>query len=74
MEKRQWLVDIRGDRTQEAVAFDAGVARSYYTQIETGARNPSVSMAKKIASVLGFDWTLFFTAGGCESQPRKGVS
>jgi len=30
------------------------------SKIELGERQPSVKVAKKIASVLGFDWTLFY--------------
>jgi len=30
------------------------------TEIENGNANPSVKVAKKIAAVLGFDWTRFF--------------
>lgn len=73
MKKRQWLIDIRNERTQEAVALDAGISRTLYTQIELGTRNPSVPTAKKIAAVLGFDWTLFFADSGCEKQQRKEV-
>ena len=59
---RGWLVDIRKERgqSQYAAAADAGVAQSTYASFETGARNPSVPMAKKIAEALGFDWTKFY--------------
>ena len=57
---RDWLITIRGDHSQQAVANKIGMSQSGYASIETGARNPSVSMAKKIAAALGFDWTLFF--------------
>jgi transcriptional regulator with XRE-family HTH domain len=30
------------------------------SKIELGERRPSVEVAKKIAAVLFFDWTLFF--------------
>jgi len=30
------------------------------TEIVNGKANPSVDVAKRIADVLGFDWTLFF--------------
>jgi len=30
------------------------------TEIENGNANPSVKVAKKIAAVLGFDWTRFY--------------
>ncbi|MBO6382888.1 XRE family transcriptional regulator, partial [Enterococcus faecalis] len=31
-----------------------------YASIEQGRRRPSVESAMRIASILGFDWTLFF--------------
>ncbi|MFO1442658.1 helix-turn-helix transcriptional regulator [Bacillus sp. Bva_UNVM-123] len=46
--------------THEDVAMDSGIKRPYYTMIENGSRNPSVEVAKKIAKVLGFNWTFFF--------------
>lgn len=46
--------------TQEAVALKAGISRATYTNIENGIRKPSVNMAKRIAEVLGFDWTKFY--------------
>lgn len=58
----RWLLDYRnrhGKLTQEKVATLANVDRSYYTKIENGVI-PSVKVAKRIAAVLGFDWTLFF--------------
>ena len=73
MEKRQWLIEYRGDKTQESVAKDANIARSYYVQIETGTRNPSVQIAKKIAEVLDFDWTIFFNESGREKQHKEVV-
>lgn len=59
---RAWLVNLRTKKemTQQQVADSACLKRAYYTQIETGDRNPSVKTAKRIASVLGFEWTLFF--------------
>ena len=55
-----WLVEIRGDRSQYKVAAEIGISQSTYASIETGNRNPSVRMSKKIASAMGFDWTRFF--------------
>lgn len=46
--------------TQEDVAKKCGISRSSYSNIEIGARRPSVDTAKAIASALGFDWTRFF--------------
>lgn len=59
---RQWLREKRMSRnlTQEKVAKQAGISRTMVTEVENGNAAPSVTVAKKIAAVLGFDWTLFF--------------
>ncbi len=58
-----WLVEIRGDRSQYKVAEEIGIAQSTYANIEKGIRNPSVRMSKKIAAAMGFEWTRFFEDG-----------
>lgn len=50
----------KNNMTQEEVSDRIGIARSSYTNIENGERRPSVETAKKIAAVLGFDWTMFY--------------
>jgi len=55
-----WLKEIRGAKSQQTVADEIGIAQSTYASIEGGSRKPSVAMAKKIAAVLGFDWTQFY--------------
>lgn len=66
--KRYWLCDFRKQQmlTHQEVADIAEIDRSYYTQIESGQRNPSVETAQKIAKALKFDWTIFFaqSSGG----------
>ena len=59
---RTWLKDIRAKKelTQQEVANAANVDVTMISKIELGERQPSVKVAKKIASVLGFDWTLFY--------------
>lgn len=59
---RVWLKGIRekANLTHEKVADDAGISRSYYTNIENGSKTPSVEVAKSIANVLLFKWGLFF--------------
>lgn len=47
--------------TQYAVAERAGIARETYTNIENGVRRPSVCVAQKLGSILGFSWTEFYT-------------
>ncbi|SDC68973.1 Helix-turn-helix [Paenibacillus sp. UNCCL117] len=60
--RREWLVNKRNAAglTQKEVADAAGLARTTFASIEQGERVPSVPTAKKIASVMEFDWTLFF--------------
>ena len=46
--------------TQEQLAKMVGISRTMITEIENGNANPSVKVAKKIAAVLGFDWTRIY--------------
>lgn len=69
---REWLTQVRGNRTHQEVADLAGIGRAFYTQIENGARTPSVYTAKKIAEVLGFDWTYFFN-DKCSEKLQTGT-
>lgn len=59
---RGWLTKIRRDKqlTQFEVAIKANISESYYSLIESGARNPSTKIAKRIADVLEFDWVKFY--------------
>lgn len=59
---RIWLLKRRKERskTQDYIACKARISRSMYAMIESGERNPSVTVAKNIAKVLNFEWTLFF--------------
>lgn len=70
---RDWLLAIRKNKnmTQAQVAEHAGIARTTYAMIEQGERGATVANAKKIASALGFDWTIFFENVGHESCTDK---
>jgi len=60
---RHWLKELRsesGNMTQEQLAKKVGISRTMITEIENGNANPSVKVAKKIAAVLGFNWTRFY--------------
>ena len=57
---RKWLIDIRNGRSQAQIAEAVGITQQMYSAIELGERRPSVEVAKKIASVMGFNWTRFF--------------
>lgn len=70
LNQRNWLKKIRNEKglTQQDVANSGGFARTYYTMVEQGKRTPSVDVAKSIARVLGFDWTIFFDDSCNESK------
>ena len=57
-----WLKEFRevNELSQDKVAQLVGIGQSGYSMIEIGERRPSVETAKKIASVLGFDWQMFY--------------
>ena len=60
---RTWLKELRArssNMTQKQLATLVGISRTMITEIENGNANPSVEVAKRIAAVLGFDWTRFF--------------
>lgn len=62
IQMRKWLYDIRKeqDLTMLEVATKSEISESYYSMIENGHRSVPVPTAKKIAAVLGFDWTKFY--------------
>lgn len=47
--------------TKYQLAKILGVDRSYVTRIANGDRLPSPEMAQRIATLLEFDWRVFFT-------------
>lgn len=64
----RWLIDKRKNKglSQKDVSERAGISQPSYCNIENGSRRPSVETAKRIAEVLGFNWTEFF-----ESKPER---
>lgn len=42
--ERQW--------SQEHVSFEAGLHRTYYSELERGGRNPSIGVLEKLATVF----------------------
>jgi transcriptional regulator with XRE-family HTH domain len=39
--------------SQEAFAHEAGIHRTYVSDLERGARNPTISVVEKLAAALG---------------------
>lgn len=39
--------------SQEQFAFEAGIHRTYISDLERGARNPTVSVVQRLADCLG---------------------
>ena len=62
LDLREWLLNYRkkAGLSQENIAKHSEISQQMYAAVETGARNPSVETAKKIAEVLDFGWTRFF--------------
>ena len=59
------LIDLRSIRKRKNLTLAqlselTGLSDSYLCLIENADRTPSVPAAKRIAKVLGFDWTRFF--------------
>lgn len=46
--------------TQKDVAVKADISESYYSLIENGERTPKPEVIKKIANVLGFEWSAYY--------------
>lgn len=68
------LKEIRksANLTQSGLADMCGCERSIIGKIENGAATPSVRLAKKIAKVLSFDWTLFYEEEGEHEKNHSG--
>jgi predicted RNase H-like HicB family nuclease/DNA-binding XRE family transcriptional regulator len=49
--------------TKYQVAKILGVDKAYIGRIAKGDRSPSVNMAKRIATLLEFDWRVFYSSG-----------
>lgn len=49
----------------------ANITRSFYGMIENGERRPSVEVAKRIASLLKIEWTIFFEVKSNEKLRKR---
>ena len=59
---KNWLGHARELKgfTKRKLAEVVGIESSNIGKYEAGKRRPSPEVTKKIAAVLGFDWTRFF--------------
>lgn len=59
---REWLRSKRtkANFSQSKLSRIVKISQNHYSNIESGNRTPSVSIAKRIAEILDFDWTLFY--------------
>lgn len=74
---RDWLRNVRKscNLTQNDVALQANISRSYYTRIESNNRgkNLPAQTAKAIAKVLDFDWKRFYEDDAERGTPDESV-
>lgn len=50
---REILISLRGNKTQEQVANAIGISQKHLSAIETGFRNPSINIMKKLEQYYG---------------------
>ncbi|ATW28420.1 hypothetical protein DCMF_06935 [Candidatus Formimonas warabiya] len=78
---RKRLVELRKQKgkelgirlTQEKVAAQLNISRSFYNMIETGDRNPPLLLAKKIADFfeVGVEEIFFHDEGSLSKEKRN---
>ncbi len=44
---------LERDWSQEELAFESGIHQTYLSGVETGTRNPTITVLKKLAEALG---------------------
>lgn len=59
--------------SQERLAFDAGVDRSYLGGMERGEANPTVDILERIAATLGVPMSELFAEIDTDELPAKGL-
>jgi transcriptional regulator with XRE-family HTH domain len=66
------LKRLRTERgvSQEALAADADVDRSYGGRLERGLENPTVEMLERLAAALGSDISEFFVPVDAKNPPK----
>lgn len=57
--------------SQEQLAADAGIARTYASRLETGMENPTVDVLDRVAHALGVEIGDFFTPAKPNARQPK---
>lgn len=57
--------------SQEALAVDAGIDRTYVSRVERGLENPTVAVLEKVAKALDAEITELFESGAAVRSPIK---
>lgn len=55
---------VERDLSQEKLAFDAGIDRTYFSRLERGIENPSIGIVEKLALTLGVAMAEMFAEPG----------
>lgn len=67
---RKKLIELRkgNNLSQEQMANFLGISRAFYGMIETGKRNPTLNLAKKIAEIFKVDIEEVFFENSCNEM------
>jgi len=57
--------------SQESLAADAGIDRSYVSRLERGLENPTIALIEQLADALGATIVEFFVAPAPDEPPPK---
>jgi transcriptional regulator with XRE-family HTH domain len=64
-------IRVKRGLSQERLAFDSGVDRSYLGGLERGEENPTVDILDRLAKTLSVSISEFFVSPGKGSMPPK---
>ncbi len=66
-------IRVVNDISQERLAFDAGVDRSYLGSVERGEANPTIDMLDRLAETLGVPLIQLFAEYEGGSTPKQSL-
>jgi transcriptional regulator with XRE-family HTH domain len=62
---------VERNLSQEALAADAGIDRTYVSRLERGLENPTVALLEQLADALGTTIVEFFVVPAPDEPPPK---